>query len=60
MYLDIPLNQGGLKVTLSNNMWEYEYRNVLGNDWKAGYHDLRSMIYAQNWIRQDIGIMKRK
>lgn len=54
VYLDLPVNQGGLKVSISNNMWEYDYRNTLGNEWKASYHDLRSMIYAQKWIEEDI------
>ena len=60
VYLDLTVNKGGLKVTLSDNMWEYAYRNVLGNEWKAGYHDLRSMIYAQKWIGEDISVDSNK
>ena len=60
VYLDLPVNQGGLKVTISNNMWEYAYRNTLGDEWKASYHDLRSMIYAQKWIREDISASPKK
>jgi mannobiose 2-epimerase len=53
-YLEIPFNDGGLKVNISGNMWEYEWRNILGNEWKASYHTLRSFIFAKNWITKDL------
>jgi mannobiose 2-epimerase len=54
-YLDLPYDKGGIKVIFSKDMCEFEWRNILADEWKASYHSLRSLIYAQNWITNDIG-----
>jgi cellobiose epimerase len=52
------LDESGIKVAFGNDMWEYRWNtsgnNTLANEWKAGYHTLRAMLFVQEWIREDI------
>lgn len=48
------IDNGGLKVAFDDSMWEYKWGDYLANEWKAGYHTIRALLFVQNWIEQDL------
>ncbi|MDI6401521.1 AGE family epimerase/isomerase [Balneolaceae bacterium ANBcel3] len=54
------LDEGGLKVVLDEGVWEYRWHNRLANEWKAGYHTVRALLFVKEWIEEDLPVMSTR